>query len=257
MANQLAEYDYESGDVLMTKDIADMSAEVASGRVDLVTTTLFEAISLIDAGVGELAAIKWKNGVSHYSSVIVTKHALDINSTADLVGKNITFEDPNSASGFFLVYLALATENHTLVEVTNETMVSSSRIEDGISFQFSYSNKNALEWLLNGKTDAIVVSDLDWQDIASDYSEEHNLKVIFNSELIPRGMEIVRANLPEPVKETLIDSLHSMHLDSDAGETMSEYHQTTRLTRPTPSDTQLMEMYISQFRSVKSALSAW
>lgn len=89
----------ESQNAVVIQTIDDAIAEMAAGRIDLVTTTIFEAAALIAAGVGEPLLVKWKDGEPSYASIILTRSNSQIENIHDLAGKTIAFEDEGSSTG--------------------------------------------------------------------------------------------------------------------------------------------------------------
>jgi phosphonate transport system substrate-binding protein len=93
MASQMEPFGYQSGKARVYSNFDSARQALANGSLDTMTTSLYEEAQMIRGGEPRPNAIKWKNGLSEYSSLIVVEANSVIYDLKDLVGKTIAFED--------------------------------------------------------------------------------------------------------------------------------------------------------------------
>ncbi len=91
-----------TGKVVTVKDLDKMVANFESGKVDFMFESAFGALTVMDKAGAVPVLIREKKGIKEYNSVIFVPKDSPIQSLADLNGKVVAFEDPNSTSSFVL-----------------------------------------------------------------------------------------------------------------------------------------------------------
>lgn len=226
LADKMQPFGYTSGKPQIFADFDSARQAFQSGDLDILTCGLYEAAQMISSGDASPLAIKWKYGVPEYSSLIIVNSESEIYELSDLVGKTIGFEDPGSTSAYFLPYQALLKAKLPLKmsDVNNQT-------SNAINYRFTDSEQNSSALLLQNKIDAIALSDYDW--LKSDHitsGQRSKFRIIWISDLYPRALEVVRADMPSEQIIQLEQELTSMHLHSEAQHALDNYHETVRFS---------------------------
>ena len=89
-------------DVVLVDSLKEMRELLATGRVDILSETAFMAVSLVEAGVAEMALREWKQGVPEYHTVFFARTDSGLETIDDLTGRTIAFEDPGSTSAYMI-----------------------------------------------------------------------------------------------------------------------------------------------------------
>jgi len=137
--------------------------------------------------------LSWKEGHREYNSVFITSIDSDI-SFENLYNKTIIFEDRESTSGYFLPLIYLQKAGYDISKESSKDF----------SFVFSLDDENTPIWILEGRGDVGVTSNLDFEDIPLNIKEK--LKIIESTESIPRQIVFINKNLEFQVnlKEILL-----------------------------------------------------
>ena len=228
LANQMQPFGYESGRASVFANFDSARQALSEGGLDMMTTSLYEAAQMIVEGEAVPLAVKWKNGLSEYSSLIVVNADSDIYELEDLAGKTIAFEDPGSTSAFFIPYMALQNSNLSLSEIGS----GSGNQENTVSYRFTGAEQNSSVILFQNKVDAIALSDYDW--LKNDHvpaAQKENFRIIWISDPYPSAMEIISTGIPTEQRAYLRNALVRLHLSEDGQKVLDEYHETSRFSR--------------------------
>ncbi len=219
------------GEVVVAGDIEQMALWLRTGKVDLVSETVFAALQLRALSDAEFLLRRWKKGVANYASVFISKQSSGINTLDDLRNKRIVFEDRTSTSGYFIPAAMLieaglklshiaspsspVPANHVGVLFANEQLNTSSEI-------------NITAWVYQGQADAGAYSDLDWNSPTSAPTQlKKKLTVFAQSPSFPRSIMLIRASLATNMKNALKQAL--MHADRhDEGRKALHTYQRTK-----------------------------
>jgi phosphonate transport system substrate-binding protein len=157
------------------------------------------------------------DGSFTYHSIGIARADSGVASLADLEGKTFGFGDPNSTSGYLI----------PLVEIP-EAGYSMTPGEFFGDVVFTGGHEQTILAVVNGDVDAGVT----WADGIGDWAEGYNsgalrkasdaglvdmndLVEIWRSQPIPEGPVVLRTDLPEEVKTTMIDLVANLH-ETDA-----------------------------------------
>jgi phosphonate transport system substrate-binding protein len=182
---------------------SDYTAAIEAMRAKHIDMAWFGPFSyVIAANIAGAEAIvngvRRSDGKSDYRSVIIAGADTGIESLEDLKGKSFAFVDPASTSGNLIPRKML--------------------IENGIDPEKDFSKMyyagthNAVEYAIaNGKVDAGAGSDNSYARMidAGEIDPEKN-KIIFTSEPIPGSPIVIRKDLPEEMKQNIIDAMVTM-----------------------------------------------
>ena len=221
----MRDLDVDSVEVYSVGTPEKMIRLLQDGRVDWVSATPFNAVRFADKGKGEFLLAKAQHGKMWYQTVFFSRADASINSLKDLLGKTIAFEKPSSTSAYFLPAAMLTAAGLPLVQLDS---IRDKPPVDKIGYLFSGEESNATLWVHKRLVDAAVFSDADWQ---SDYSTPRalrdDLKIFERSRRLPRSVEVVRAGLPDEIKDRLKQVLMAAPGDPDAKAALNEYYRAT------------------------------
>lgn len=226
LVKQLSEYGYTEGKLIFARDPQQLAKYMRSGQVDMASDTPFAyAQTKLGANIEPLA-IRWKNGIKEYTSVIFVRADSGILSIDALAGKKIAFEDHSSTSGFALPAFELLEKNLVLEKLYSPRDKTSSA--EATAYIFSGSEQTTAAWVLKGLVDAGAVSSLEWYKAQNFLSSgRQDLLAIHTSTPTPRSIEFVRATLEDDVKARLQAVLYEMHTKRDAQKVMTKYQKTS------------------------------
>ncbi len=246
MVERMADLGYTDSDVLMAKDIKQLARYMKQGKVDWVTESPFPAAILHRDAGAEYIARKWKKGVAEYHTVFFTRQGSEVNSFSDLKGKVIAFQDRGSSTACYIPAAMILESGLELVEM------SSPRDQPGanqVGYIFADEEINQSTWVHKGIVAAGAFSSTDWsEDDNNPPAFREEMKIFERSENIPRAVELVRGDLPDPVKERLVDIMMEIHNDENAQEALVSYQKTTQfdgITDKIRSEMDTIERFIS------------
>lgn len=220
------------GRVLMARDGAAMASYLRQGRVDWVTETAGAAVSMLDRGDAELLALTWRGGLERYHSVFVTRRDSGIDTLTQLRGRKIGFQHPMSTSAY-LVPAGMLLELNLPLAVLLSPLDQAP--ENFVGYAFTGAEANSVAWLHQRLVDVAVISNQDWQEeVLPVPAYARDLHIIASSPDYPRALELVRADLPSPIRARLLQILLEAR-DSEAGRAvLQSYFGTVRFSPITP-----------------------
>ena len=209
LASRLGDVGIKGGEVLLARDNAAAIEYLREGRLDIVLETPFSAcLYKIEVNARPIL-LAMRIGTTEYSSLIFVRKDSGIRRLEDLRGKIIAFEDPGSTSGYFLPKVAMIAEGLELVEINS---ANSSIPENKIGYVFAGEELNVSTWVYNKKTDAGVLSNLDWSD-QEDNPESYrkDFEIIYETKKVPRTLVMVREGLDDTLVGRIKEELLNMH----------------------------------------------
>lgn len=216
----------ERGEILLARDPVQLRNYLRRGRVDWVTETAAMAAMLgADAGAKPfLRAIRDNEGA--YRSVIFVRRDSGIETLDQLLGKRIALQMRSSTSSFYLPLLLLRAANLPIVELASpEDAPDASEV----GFLMARSEMNISTWVEKGLADAGAFSNRDWGNpTRMPESFRNHMRLIAQSEDVPRAVELVRAGVDERVLSSLRTILLAASEDAEASVALHEYFGTTR-----------------------------
>ena len=153
------------------------------------------------------------DGATGYYSVMLSRADSEIKTLDDMKGKHLGFADPNSTSGYLIPSVSLPEQGYDIEKFFGQT-------------SFSGGHEQNVLAILNGDVDGGVTFTSgvgEWEDgysngnlhkmVAKGLLDMNDLKLLWQSPLIPNGPTVLRTTLPADVKEKLRASLVSMPTD--------------------------------------------
>lgn len=222
----------ERGEILLARDPVQLRNYLRRGRVDWVTETAAMAAMLgADADAQPLLrAMRDNEGA--YRSVIFVRRDSGIETIDQLLGRRIALQIRSSTSAFYLPLLMLRDAGLPVVELASPDDAPG---PGEIGFVMARSELNVATWVEKGLADAGAFSNRDWGNpTRMPESFRNHMRLIAQSEDVPRAVELVRADLDPSVRDALSAALLSAGDDPLADSALREYFGTTRFVRIEP-----------------------
>jgi len=232
VVSRMGDLGIREGRVLMTRDASAMVSYLRQGRVDWVTETAGAALTLIDRGGAQPLALSWRGGAQRYFTVFVARRDSGITTLDDLGGRKIAFQHPMSTSAYLVPAGVLLERELTLTALWSPHDPAPA---DGVGYAFTGAEANSVAWVYQRLVDVAAFSNLDFQDLVlpiDDYARD--LHIIGRSPDYPRALELVRDDLPGPVRERLLEVLLEAGTDPAARPALSNFFRTDRFTPVSP-----------------------
>ena len=234
MVSELAHLGVVEGHILMARDAAQMASYLRQGKVDWIGDTAAVSLQLIDRGGALPVAVTSKNGSNRYRTLLVSHQASGIATIDDLRGRTIAFQNASSTTAYYL-------PAGMLLDAGLSLEILSSPLDrpppDGVGYAFARVPANSAAWVHKRIVDAVAVSDQDWANpIDFPPTFKADLRVFAESPVVPRGLELVRADLEPALRDGLVDCLLQLHRSEAGLQVLGRYFGVERLDPPTASD---------------------
>ncbi len=226
LAVELAADGVTGVDVVLVDSLAEMRELLETGRVDILSETAFMAVSLVEAGVAEMALREWKQGVPEYHTVFFARTDSGLETIDDLSGRTIAFEDPGSTSAYMI---PRATMERDGLELTPLDQPGDTVPENQVGYVFAEGEINIVAWVHRGLADAGVVSNLDWEneDETPSFLKD-DLTVIHETRPIIRSLMLMRSDLDMALKDRIAQVLLEMHQTESGQRALRRYFSVSR-----------------------------
>lgn len=223
---ELAGIGIREGAVLLARDPQQMAGYLRRGRVDWVTETPAMAAELHGRS-GALPFLRaLREDRNFYRSLIFVRRDSGIQTLADLRGKRLALQTRSSTSAFYLPLITLLDAKLPLTELPTPDDHPSA---EEVGFLLAQSELNIATWVHKGLADAGALSNLDWDNpLRMPASFRHDFRVIAESDSVPRAIELVRKDLPEPVIQALREVLLDVDKKHGATPVLLHYFATAR-----------------------------
>lgn len=225
VAAQLRQDHIERGEALLAKDADQLIQWMKSGRADWATVTPMLALQLRDRANARWLLRRWKNGVSEYRTLFITRKSSPVQTLADLRGRRVAMEQKSSTSGFFLPMAAM--QQHTL-EPLLLAALTDPLPADKTGYWFSGSSHGTAARVARGTADAGAVSDQDWMGDEMPEILKEQLRVFHQTDPVPRAIEVVHPGLPTALQQHLQEYLLRAHADPEATDILKAFDNTAR-----------------------------
>jgi phosphonate transport system substrate-binding protein len=224
IAAQLAAGSRIEGKVITAPSLPQLAKLLQDRQVDFYFESPYPTYVVNHVhGAANLLLRRWKNGVAEYRSLIFTKNESDIKRVQDLLGKTIAFEDPESTSGYFLPKLFLQRNGFKLVE---KTRIEASIPPGAIGFVFAHSQEQLVNSVLSRETAAGAFSNDDYARL--DENRRGNIRILAQTELLPRHLLSVRKDLPLALTARLEKVLLATHENDEGRRILQKTDETTK-----------------------------
>ncbi|MEO5348720.1 MAG: phosphate/phosphite/phosphonate ABC transporter substrate-binding protein [Magnetococcus sp. YQC-3] len=228
VAARLRQDGIERGEALLAKDGSQLLQWMQSGRADWVTVTPMLALKLQQQAQAKWLLRRWKNGVSEYRTLFITRKESPIQTLTDLRGGRVALENASSTSGFLLPVAAM--QQHALLPVPL-TALSDALPAEKTGYWFSGSVHSTAARVAKGTADAGAISDQEWLSDEMPEILRRELRIFYQTDPVPRSIEVVRPDLPAELQRHLQEYLLRAHEDVEAIDILKAFENTTRFDR--------------------------
>ncbi len=206
-----------NGKVVVANSIENISNLLIENKLDLYIDSPITTV-LVSRKTGSKPFLRrWKEGVAQYHSLFFVKKESSIETIDDIVGKTIAFEDPASTSGYLMPKAYLAQKGINM---------SQSPGQNHIRFVFSGSEKNTPLWVIEGKADAGVINNADFEKLPGSMRDQ--LKVIDRTIDVPRHVVSYRSGSDPFLVEKIKKIFLNMDKDPEGIEILNKTENTKK-----------------------------
>ena len=239
LSNETTQY---KGEVIIPRTVNDMIRLLKEQRIDLYFESPF-TIALVDNESGAVPfLLRWKEGVPQHHSVFIVKNNSPVKTLNDFVGKTIAFEAPESTSGYLLPKAYLVQKGFKLVGESTESYlaqrepiitskgsaaINSSNDNNTIRYVFAREDQNIPLWVIEGKADIGVVSNIDLEQ-QTYRSIESKLKIVERSIDVPRHVVSHRSEMEPDLVQKIKNILLNMDKDPEAVKILRNFENSTK-----------------------------
>ena len=190
-------------------------------KIDWVQKGVFQALMYEQQGGMEIMLRSWREDAPDYYTVIFTRHDSGIDTINSLKGRKIAFQDAGSTSAFFTPAAALRKAGLELIELSSpKDKVPPTKV----GYAFAGDEISISTWVHRGITDAGAFHNQDWENPTHNPEGiKKDLKIIYQSEKLPRMVELIRKDLDPNVKQRIKEILLKAADDPAAKEALAAY----------------------------------
>ncbi len=194
LAENLSDYGYTSGRVIVSSDLETMMGYLESGEVDIYFDSPYPSLEVYEK-IGAIPLLRrWKSGVSEYHTVIVTLKGGEIEDLDDLMGKMIAYDHPASTSGYLL--------------------------------PTAYGEETEAAWVIKGKVAAAAFSNGDLEDLHVEQQEQ--LTTLAQTPSVPRNIVLAWPGMDEKLQSRIIELLLELHQTPEGTAILETFENTSK-----------------------------
>jgi phosphonate transport system substrate-binding protein len=221
VVSQLHDFGFTNASVLIAKNPKEMIKFLKEGKIDWVQKGVFQALMYEQQAGMEIMLRSWREGAPDYYTVVFTRNDSGIESLNSMKGKKIAFQDAGSTSAFFTPAAALRKAGLELVELSSPKEKTPL---NKVGYAFAGNEISIATWVHRGMTDAGAFHNQDWENPAHNpEAMKKDFKIIYQSEKLPRMVELVRKDLDPNVKQRIKEILLKAADDPTAKEALVAY----------------------------------
>lgn len=158
-----------------------------------------------DGGIEPLVVPAELDGELGYHSVLIVRADSDYQSLDDLQGRSLAWADPNSTSGYLVPMVSLREDGIEPDEFFGNTVFSGGH-EQSVIGVLNGSLDSAFTWTSKGDNTGQLRMMMDRGML-----DREDIRVIWESPLIPNPLYAVPGELPEDMKQDISDFFLSLH----------------------------------------------
>ena len=207
LRERLAPSGVDVGDMVIARDLDDLSQRLARGEVELVIETVFPTLVLQERSRRlEPALVVVRRGQREYRSVFFTRKEGPIRDLAGLRGRTLVLQVLRSTSAFALPKAELERAGLAIVPADDPRAG-----QTHVRYVLALAEINQAVWVLHGKGDAGAFNEGDWSALPERIRSQ--LRVFHETRPIVRGLLSFRAGLAPRVRRLAEEAL--LGLDED------------------------------------------
>lgn len=218
------------GDLVIARDLDDLSKRLVRGEVELVIETVFPTLVLQERSrCLEPALVVVRRGQREYRSVFFTRRESPIRGLGDLRGRTLVLQALRSTSAFALPKAELAGRGIALVPA-DELRAGGGAVR----YVLALAEINQAVWVLHGKGDAGAFNEGDWAALPERVRTQ--LRIFHETRPLLRGLLSFRAGLEGTARKAVEEALLALHRDEAGRSALAQAVGMTRLEPLTARD---------------------
>jgi phosphonate transport system substrate-binding protein len=230
LRERLAPEGVEVGELVIARDLDDLSQRLARGEVEFVIETVFPTLVLEErSGSLDPALVVVRRGQRAYRSVFFTKADAPIHRLSDLRGRILVLQVARSTSAFALPKAEL--ERAGLAVASADDPRSTRR---DVRYVLALAEINQAVWVLHGKGDAGAFNEGDWAALPERIRSQ--LRVFHETPPLVRGLLSFRRSLEPRVRRLAEEALLSLDDDESGRAALAAASGVTRFEPVTAAD---------------------
>jgi ABC-type phosphate/phosphonate transport system substrate-binding protein len=235
LRERLVPEDLPVGELVVARDIEDLSQRIARGEVDFVIETAFPTLVLQERSHRLAPAlVVVRRGQREYHSVFFTRQDAPIQRLADLRGRTLVLQVLRSTSAFALPKAELARAGIALVSGDDPRAG-----RDNVRYVLAQAEINQAIWVLRGKGDAGAFNEGNWAALPERMRSQ--LRVFHETRPIVRGLLSFRTSLAASARRQVEEMLLTLDADEGGRAALDRAGGITRLERLTPADRRALQ----------------
>lgn len=223
-------------EVVSLESAAEAARMMRQGRLDVYIDSPFASYVVVQLAEARPAFARWQSGAETYRSVIFTRESSGITQPADLAGRVIAFEFPDSTSAYFL------TKSELLALGMNPLKISDpdeSVPEGGVGYYFAGNETAIVEAVTTGAAAAGVLASDDYEKLV--HAEIQSAYPVVHTSLeVYRQVVVFRGDLDQHLADRLSVELLGMDSYDQGRSVLDAFEQTARFS-PIPEDADLFK----------------
>ena len=228
IVNQLQQFGYTKGKVVVTKSAAQMAQLMRRGEVDLYIDSPFPTFAVDQLAGSEPLLNRWKKGVEKYHAVVFVKKSSGIDTLDDLLGKMIIFDHPESTSGDFLPKASLLQQGYVLTEKRSLTDTVG---PNEIGYFFANDDAALVNAVVAGTVPAGAQNESELIERLADANEQiTDYTFLLTTPSVYRHVVTASKDLDPEVKRVIVDLLETMHTDPAGQALLKQFKKTKKFT---------------------------
>ena len=209
------EQTYYSGKVVIAETIDSMITLLNNNEIDVFVESPLTTVAIMENSEIEPSLIRWKQNSQSYHTLFLSHIDSNIKSISDYNIETWVFETKESTSGYLL----------PLAHMSEQGIFSSSN-EKNQNFVFSGEDENTPVWLIEGKGDVGVMSNLDYEELP--VSIKNELQIIDKTIDVSRHVVSINSKLDSSLSEKILDIFLDMENDPQGVKIMSNFKNTKK-----------------------------
>jgi phosphonate transport system substrate-binding protein len=246
LRQRLAPGGVDVGDVVIARDLDDLSQRLVRGEADFVIETAFPTLVLqARSRCLEPSLVVLRRGLREYRCVFFTRAESPLRVLADLRGRTLVLQALRSTSAFALPKAELEAKGIPVVPA-DDTRAG----RDNVRYVLAGAEINQAVWVLRGKGDAGAFNDGDWAALPEKIRSQ--LRVFHQGQPMVRGLLSFRTGLAAGTRRRVEETLLKLHEDEAGRAALAVAAGVTRLERLTAEDRAGLRRWAPVLRSIRA-----
>lgn len=242
LRERLAPSGVDVGDLVIARDIDDLSQRLTRGEADFIMETVFPTLVLQERSRSlDPALVVVRRGQREYRSVFFAKEEAPIRRLADLRGRTLVLQVPRSTSAFALPKAELERAGLPVVSADDPRAGTAH-----VRYVLALAEINQAVWVLHGKGDAGAFNEGDWAALPVRIRSQ--LRVFHESRPIVRGLLSFRAGLDPRVRRLAREALLALGDDEPGRAALAAASGITRFEPLTAGDREGLRGWAAMLR---------